>query len=97
LVAGTFDVHRVLHLARAHEVANEMFWTLQRGYLGGELNPFDPGDTSSSNLKGVRQPPRSSQLHESWGNRRLGHPNFQAVVTIMAGSSGRSPTKFEEP
>ncbi|MFE2212654.1 DsbA family protein [Streptomyces canus] len=39
--ANTFDVHRVLHLARAHGVATPMFSTLQRGYFAGELNPFD--------------------------------------------------------
>ncbi|HEY8472867.1 MAG TPA: DsbA family oxidoreductase [Natronosporangium sp.] len=40
-VANTFDVHRALHLARAHGVANRLFWDLQRGYFGGELDPFD--------------------------------------------------------
>ncbi|MFC8198038.1 DsbA family protein [Streptomyces sp. NPDC057298] len=39
--ANTFDVHRVLHLARAHGVATRMFSTLQRGYFAGELDPFD--------------------------------------------------------
>ncbi|MFF4274280.1 DsbA family protein [Streptomyces sp. NPDC001536] len=39
--ANTFDVHRVLHLARAHGVATPLFSTLQRGYFAGELNPFD--------------------------------------------------------
>ncbi|MGW0577908.1 DsbA family oxidoreductase [Streptomyces sp. NPDC002920] len=39
--ANTFDVHRVMHLARAHGVATPMFSTLQRGYFAGELNPFD--------------------------------------------------------
>ncbi|MET9454424.1 hypothetical protein ABZY05_04925 [Streptomyces canus] len=38
---NTFDVHRVLHLARAHGVATPLFSTLQRGYFAGEHNPFD--------------------------------------------------------
>jgi len=42
LIADSFDVHRVLHLARTHGVATVMFRELQRGYFGGELNPFDP-------------------------------------------------------
>lgn len=41
-LANTFDVHRVLHLARGHGVANELFLNMQRRYFGGELNPFDP-------------------------------------------------------
>lgn len=41
-VANSFDVHRVLHLARTHRVANELFRNLQRGYFGGDLDPFDP-------------------------------------------------------
>lgn len=41
-IADTFDVHRVLHLARTVGVANEMFGTLQRGYFGGDLDPFQP-------------------------------------------------------
>lgn len=39
--ANAFDVHRVLHLARAHGVATPLFSTLQRGYFAGEVNPFD--------------------------------------------------------
>lgn len=39
--ANTFDVHRVLHLARTHGVATPMFSTLQRGYFAGQVNPFD--------------------------------------------------------
>ncbi|GAA4722325.1 DsbA family oxidoreductase [Phytohabitans rumicis] len=39
--ANTFDVHRVLHLARTHGVATPMFSTLQRGYFAGLVNPFD--------------------------------------------------------
>lgn len=40
-VANSFDVHRVLHLARAHDVGTEVFSTLQRGYFAGDINPFD--------------------------------------------------------
>ncbi|QSB13380.1 DsbA family oxidoreductase [Natronosporangium hydrolyticum] len=40
-LANSFDVHRLLHLARDYGVANEVFWTLQGGYFAGELNPFD--------------------------------------------------------
>lgn len=36
-----FNVHRALHLARAHGVATPLFSTLQRGYFAGELNPLD--------------------------------------------------------
>lgn len=41
-LADTSDVHRVLHLARTHGVGTAMFRELQRGYFGGELDPFDP-------------------------------------------------------
>lgn len=41
-IANTFDAHRILHLARTSGVANEMFATLQRGYFGGDLDPFQP-------------------------------------------------------
>ncbi|MBV1942696.1 DsbA family protein [Streptomyces sp. BV286] len=39
--ANTFDVHRVLHLARAHGVATPLFSTLQRGYIAGVVNRFE--------------------------------------------------------
>lgn len=41
-IANTFDVHRMLHLARTVGVAHEMFAALQRGYFGGDLDPFQP-------------------------------------------------------
>jgi len=41
-IADSFDVHRVLHLARTHGAGTGMFRELQRGYFGGELDPFDP-------------------------------------------------------
>jgi predicted DsbA family dithiol-disulfide isomerase len=41
-IANSFDVHRVLHLARERGVGTPMFRALQRGYFAGELDPFDP-------------------------------------------------------
>jgi predicted DsbA family dithiol-disulfide isomerase len=40
-VGNTLRVHRVLQAANQHGVGSEWFSTLQRGYFGGELDPFD--------------------------------------------------------
>ncbi|MGA9113049.1 MAG: DsbA family oxidoreductase [Candidatus Dormiibacterota bacterium] len=42
-VANSFDVHRVLHLARSHGVGTPFFSRLQHGYFAGRLDPFEPG------------------------------------------------------
>jgi predicted DsbA family dithiol-disulfide isomerase len=40
-VGNTLRVHRVLQAANQHGIGSEWFSTLQRGYFGGELDPFD--------------------------------------------------------
>lgn len=40
-VGNTLRVHRVLQAANEHGVGSEWFSKLQRGYFGGELDPFD--------------------------------------------------------
>jgi predicted DsbA family dithiol-disulfide isomerase len=40
-VGNTVRVHRVLQAANQHGVGSQWFSTLQRGYFGGDLDPFD--------------------------------------------------------
>ena len=42
VVANSFDVHRVLHLAGTFGLADQLLGVLQRSYFGGRVNTFDP-------------------------------------------------------
>lgn len=39
--ANTFDIHRIMHLAKTFGASLEVFDKLQREYFAGESNPFD--------------------------------------------------------
>jgi predicted DsbA family dithiol-disulfide isomerase len=41
VVASSFDVHRVLHLARSYGLADQLLGVLQRMLFGGRVNAFD--------------------------------------------------------
>lgn len=39
--ANTFDIHRIMHLAKTYGAGLQVFDTLQREYFAGESSPFD--------------------------------------------------------
>ena len=41
LSANTFDLHRIMHLAKSYGASLQVFDTLQREYFAGESNPFE--------------------------------------------------------
>jgi predicted DsbA family dithiol-disulfide isomerase len=43
VIANSFDVHRVLHLAGTFDLADQLLGVLQRALFSGRVNAFDPG------------------------------------------------------